>query len=260
MLKEDDVESLHGVRFYLVFEGCGSDEISVRLLRHEDKLRGHKYYYDAAIHAAKIYLALSAKAAMDKNEEGEAAELSAADRKKAARKARKAELKAAEEKKDKEEGKKVKDSDPTGVKYLNAEDKIEEGLKMLRPLLELSPKRAEAWIVGAELHIMKGKFLQATRCILKAHENDASNEELLRLKVMFFARMSKAELKPVVKKVIDSKLDLLFGEGRDMLKYIQSFIKQNTCDVAKILAGTFRVVCNPTKEDRIFTILLSFIP
>lgn len=145
----------------------------VNMIRWEDNLREHPFFVRAALSAIKICLLLN-----DRPELGKTGELdglngdNAAEKKKAAKKARKdaekaeAERKAAAAKKsvptktdDGAEAKK-EDQDPQGLTLVKtvAEKPLDEAMKYLTPLLELSPKNVDVQIAGFEVYIRRGKL------------------------------------------------------------------------------------------------------
>lgn len=143
----------------------------VDMIRWEDKLREHPFYFRAALDAVKLYLSMydkpeSVNGANGNNANGE----DAAEKKKAAKKAKKeaqkAEKEAAERaakqnpnkaQKDKEEEVKKKDDDPNGVKLAETKDPLGDAMKFLEPLLQFSPKNIEGQIAGFEVYIRRSK-------------------------------------------------------------------------------------------------------
>ncbi|KAJ3016379.1 hypothetical protein HKX48_004057 [Thoreauomyces humboldtii] len=152
----------------------------VDLLRVEDRLRGHAYYYDAAVTAVNVYLAMhDAPKNPDGSIIGPADGLSDADRKKAERKARKAALKkggeaaAAPAVKPDASGASTEapaktDSDSDGALLLKA-DPLEEAEKFVRHLLTQSGDRVQAHVLGVQVYARKGKFLLALRSLKRAY-------------------------------------------------------------------------------------------
>ena len=147
----------------------------VDMVRWEDRLREHPFYFRAALDAVNLYLSMydkpqSANGAEGAQENGD----DAAERKKAAKKAKKeaqkAEREAAEKAakqdpnkagaqkgKDGEEAKK-KDDDPNGAKLAATTDPLGDAMKFLTPLLQFSPKNIEGQIAGFEVYFRRSKF------------------------------------------------------------------------------------------------------
>lgn len=146
----------------------------VDMVRWEDRLREHPFYFRAALDAVNLYLSMydkpqSANGAEGAQENGD----DAAERKKAAKKAKKeaqkAEREAAEKAarqdpnkagaqkgKDGEEAKK-QDDDPNGAKLAATTDPLGDAMKFLTPLLQFSPKNIEGQIAGFEVYFRRSK-------------------------------------------------------------------------------------------------------
>jgi len=150
----------------------------IDMVRWEDQLREHPFYFRAALDAVKLYLTMhdqpqganGVNGADGKNANGE----DAAEKKKAAKKAKKEAQKAereaaekaakqdpnkagAQKAKDADDVKK-KDDDPTGLKLIATTDPLGDALKFLGPLLQFSPKNIEGQIAGFEVYIRRSKF------------------------------------------------------------------------------------------------------
>lgn len=137
------------------------------MLRFEDRLRSHPFFFRAALGAVRGFLKLhddptahsTAAEKLEKEMEG----LSVQDRKKLAKKAGKEAEKEKEREKEKG-GKKdaanavKKDDDPDGEKIIEAAkpDFLAEATKLfLQPLLEQSPGRVESQVLGAEVYLRR---------------------------------------------------------------------------------------------------------
>lgn len=191
----------------------------VDMVRWEDRLREHPFFTRTALSALTIYLTLHDNAANIKNGQVNGTEESAADKKKAAKKAKReaekaeAEKKAAAAKKPQpkanEAGEtKKEDTDPEGLELLKkeSENPLEHAMKFLSPMLELSPQNLDSQLLGFEVYLRRGKFLPAVKCLLAAREIDPQchkcHEQELRLQ---HALASLSEpLPPKVKEVVDA--------------------------------------------------------
>ena len=169
----------------------------VDMIRWEDKLREHPFFTRAALSAIKIYCLLHDQPKLaDGSQMNGSSDQSSAEKKKAAKKARKDAEKAEAEKKaqkakqpqpkaDDEGGAKKEDPDPLGMELIKTEKPLEEAMKFAAPLLELSPKNVDGQVAGFEVHIRRsestnvcggygkhdanrllGKHLPALRCLL----------------------------------------------------------------------------------------------
>jgi peptide alpha-N-acetyltransferase len=168
----------------------------VDMLRWEDRLREHPFFSAAAIHATKAYILLQDNPDLvhgpivDNTNNG--GEMSAADRKKALKKAKreqekmekaeadkKAALKAAKPApKSEDADTKKEDADPFGKTLLETKEPLKDAMKFLAPLLEFSPQLPEAQAVGFELYIRRKKYLLATKCLLALQALDAQHTQI----------------------------------------------------------------------------------
>lgn len=143
----------------------------VDMVRWEDHIREHPFYTRAALAAVKLYISMHDSKSLPNGVNGSGANGDdAAERKKAAKKARKdaqkAERDAAEraakqdpnkpKKAGADEPKKV-DEDPNGLKLAATEQPLVEATKFLAHLLQYSPKLIDAQITGFEVYIRRGK-------------------------------------------------------------------------------------------------------
>jgi tetratricopeptide (TPR) repeat protein len=143
----------------------------VDMIRWEDGIRQHPFYSRAAQSAIKILTMLADKPELASGGNVSSTGDAAADKKAAAKARKQAEKEEAEKKaaaakkanapaKTEDEGEKKKeDADPQGVALLKqAGDKpLEEAMKYLNPLLELSPKNAGSQTAGFEVYIRRSK-------------------------------------------------------------------------------------------------------
>jgi peptide alpha-N-acetyltransferase len=146
------------------------------MMRWEDHLRDHPFYSRAALSAVDVYLKIHDKPLMNgANGDGENGD-DIAERKKAAKKARKEAQKAERElaakkaepnktSRDTEGDLKKKDDDPEGVKLAATTEPMIDAMKFLTPLLQFSPKSIDAQIVGFEVYIRRCKFDETYVCV-----------------------------------------------------------------------------------------------
>ncbi|KAK4176653.1 putative NMDA receptor-regulated protein 1 [Triangularia setosa] len=189
------------------------------MIRWEDKLREHPFYFRAALDAVNLYLSMYDKpeglnGANGNNANGD----DAAEKKKAAKKAKKeaqkAEKEAAERaakqnpnkaQKDKEEEVKKKDDDPNGVKLAETKDPLGDAMKFLEPLLQFSPKNIEGQIAGFEVYIRRKKYLLAAKCLKAAQVLDKDHPKV-------------QELAATMQKTIGDVLESLPPKVQEVLK------------------------------------------
>lgn len=174
----------------------------IRLVRFEDVVREHKYFYVAAACAMKIYLRMhdgtlstADKAASNAN--------GGADTRKAMRKARKQQLTKERERAEAEarEMKKLKstkrDEDipeaPTlhidGDKLAATSTPLEDALLFARPILAYGTGNHKALLLAAEVYRRQGKMLAVARLLCAAvdssdHAYDSARLHVLRMQLM----------------------------------------------------------------------------
>ena len=147
------------------------------MIRWEDRLREHPFYTRAALGAIALYIGMfdARQMANVNGASGGDADANgddAAEKKKAAKKARKdaqkAEREAAEKaaKQDPNKAKAVnangepikRDDDPNGFRLAATETPLTEATKFLLPLLQFSPKYIDGQIAGFEVYIRRGEL------------------------------------------------------------------------------------------------------
>lgn len=142
----------------------------VDMMRWEDHLREHPFYARAALSAIDIYLKIHDKPLTNgTNGIGDANGKDVAERKKAAKKARKdaqkAEREAAAKKNEPNKAisqadgdQKKKDDDPDGAKLAATTEPMTDAMKFLTPLLQYSPKYIDGQIAGFEVYMRRSRF------------------------------------------------------------------------------------------------------
>lgn len=142
----------------------------IDMIRWEDHLRDHPFYTRAATQAVKLYIQLADNPKLKSSDELDLEKLDPTERKKAEKKAKKerekaekaeAEKKAAAAAKATAKGEdaetKKEDTDPNGETLLQTKQPLEDALRFLQPMLELSPLNMEAQNVGFEVYIRRSK-------------------------------------------------------------------------------------------------------
>lgn len=214
----------------------------INLLRFEDKLKSHPFYFKAAVTAIKLYLKLNSEPRKTKEEKEneQFANLSPSERKKAMRKARKAQLKKNEQneqnqKKD-DNSKKNVDNDPDGEKLLEAKDYLEEAIRFLKPLLEYAPNRIETHILACQVYLNKKKYLLAFKSLKKSYAIDKNNEEVHKNIVSFVQNFNKEKenVNATSRKIIEEELSQMIPEN-NIQKFNDEFVNNNLTSVSHIL-------------------------
>jgi len=202
----------------------------VHMLRLEDKLLGHEFYFKAATKIVKIYRYLYAHPKTTTGVSVEEEEtLSAAEKRKLQRKLKKEKLKQEEEAKKQQDKQKASksnklvDIDPNGEKLLNVADPLTEAHKYVTQLLKFSDNRLESHLLGYQVALHRKKYLLALRSVLKGLEFDPTNPEVHYAVIKVFHTVSNANLHPNVKKVIDIEQRALFGD-KTLAKYNDAYL------------------------------------
>jgi tetratricopeptide (TPR) repeat protein len=144
----------------------------IDMMRWEDQLREHTFYSRAALSAVDVYLKMHDKPLSNSTSgTSDANGDDAAERKKAAKKARKEAQKAEREvlakkiepnkaSKEVEADPKKKDDDPDGAKLAATTEPLTDAMKFLAPILQFSPRSVDAQTAGFEVYIRRGKTLE----------------------------------------------------------------------------------------------------
>ncbi|KAL4933887.1 peptide alpha-N-acetyltransferase complex A subunit NAT1 [Aspergillus undulatus] len=218
----------------------------VDMVRWEDRLREHPFYTRMARSAIKAYLLLHDDPDLA---HGPLPELNGADggddseRKKALKKAKKEQQRLEKIEADKRDlarksaanpksldGEvKKEDPDPLGNKLAQTQKPLEEAMKFLTPLLEHSPNNIEAQCLGFEVHLRRGKYALALKCLTAAHSIDASNPTLHVQLLRFRQALNKLSepLPPQVAEVVDAEFEALLPKSQNLEEWNKSFLASN---------------------------------
>ncbi|KAI8840387.1 NMDA receptor-regulated protein 1-domain-containing protein [Chytriomyces cf. hyalinus JEL632] len=214
----------------------------IDLVRMEDQLRAHPFYFKAAVEAVKLYLTVyENRISDDKKKDAEMSQMSEADRKKALRKARKAELKSAgDENASTANGskgslsgsatslhaatgnKKKADEDPDGIKLFNEPDLLGESMRFLKPLLELSSARIETQVLACAVYLKKKKYVLAVKALKKGYKISATDPELHRLAMTLSHEVQTAEMSAQVKAIVLETLSQVLGSSYANVKTLNA--------------------------------------
>ncbi|KAL7628416.1 hypothetical protein AAE478_002619 [Parahypoxylon ruwenzoriense] len=191
----------------------------VDMIRWEDHIREHPFYTRAALGATAVYLSMydSSQATNGVGGSADANGDEAAEKKKAAKKAKKelqkaereAAEKAAKQDPNKPKGPAAelvrKDDDPHGLKLASTTEPLTEATKFVSPILQFSPKYLDGQVAGFEVFIRREKYLLALRCLNSALAIDASNPTIHEQVVRF-------------RQILNSKVDSLPSKVAEVLK------------------------------------------
>jgi len=212
----------------------------IKLLKLEDVLRSHLFYFKAAKIAIECYLDLYDKpySASTDTAEANKGNLSAKELKKLKSKQRREQAKkqqVEEEKKatkdvketegKKEEGKgKVADAET----LVNTKTPLEDAHKFLIPLQHLAKDRIETHLMAFDIFIRKGKPLLMLQSIQRAIHCDPCDPRLHSCIVRFLSKIKADEGKynVIVKDVLEKKVPLITTES-DIAKYNMDYLNNN---------------------------------
>ncbi|XP_074849390.1 N-alpha-acetyltransferase 15, NatA auxiliary subunit isoform X2 [Carettochelys insculpta] len=219
----------------------------VDLLKLEDVLRQHPFYFKAARIAIEIYLKLHDNPLTDENKEHEAdtANMSDKELKKLRNKQRRAQKKAqleeekknAEKEKQQRNQKKKKDDDDEEIggpkeelipeKLAKVEAPLEEAIKFLTPLKNLVKNKIETHLLAFEIYFRKEKFLLMLQSVKRAFAIDPSHPWLHECLIHLFGSVSESkELPDTVRTVLNQEMNRLFG-ATNPKNFNEAFLKKN---------------------------------
>ncbi|KAK5610106.1 N-alpha-acetyltransferase 15, NatA auxiliary subunit, partial [Crenichthys baileyi] len=241
----------------------------VDLLKLEDVLRQHPFYYKAARTAIQIYLALHDKPLTDDNKESQADTENLTDKelKKLRNKQRRAQKKAQleEEKKNAEKEKQLKnqkkkkeddDEEIGGPKEELIPDKLakpdsplEEAVKFLIPLKNLVRNKIETHLLAFEIYFRKEKYLLMLQSIKRAMAIEPSDPWLHQCLVRFFKNVSEsAGLAEAVRTVLKQEISRLFGDSNPQ-SFNKNYLSQHSnCIPHRLAAAKMMAYLEPSSD------------
>uniref|UniRef100_I3K086 N-alpha-acetyltransferase 15, NatA auxiliary subunit a n=1 Tax=Oreochromis niloticus TaxID=8128 RepID=I3K086_ORENI len=237
----------------------------VDLLKLEDVLRQHPFYYKAARTAIQIYLTLHDKPLTDDNKEKN---LTDKELKKLRNKQRRAQKKAQleEEKKNAEKEKQLKnqkkkkedDDEEIGGpreelipdKLAKPENPLDEAVKFLIPLKNLVRKKVETHLLAFEIYFRKEKYLLMLQSIKRAVNIEPSNPWLHQCLVRFFKGVSEStDLAEAVRTVLTHEISRLFGESSPQ-SFNKNYLSQHSNSIPHRLAAAKMMVYLEPSSDK----------
>ncbi|XP_066286330.1 N-alpha-acetyltransferase 15, NatA auxiliary subunit-like isoform X1 [Branchiostoma lanceolatum] len=241
----------------------------ISLLRLEDIIRKHPFYFKAAKLALETYIHLVDHPLTDedKAKDLELENLSPKELKKLRSKQRRAAKKAAilEEKKHQQEmqqqkGKRKdpdteqdgpKEDDLVPEKLAKVENPLDEAMKFLKPIQMFAHERIETHLLAFEVYYRRGKLLLMLQAVKRAVTLDSNNAWLHECLVRFSKAVSeKNNLPGPVSTVLQEETKALFGEV-DIKQFNADFIKRNSNSLQHLLAGAKMLYfLDPQSQDR----------
>ena len=268
----------------------------IRMLRVEDELYGHKYYFSGAKGAICAYLRLADRPSQSTTSSGaegiDMSKLTPAEKKKLRNRLRKeakekkeaeAAAEAAEKQAQKEAAKAAAeaakeggkptrragqprevDQDPHGAKLLECEDPVAEAAKIVRILEKHAAKNFETHILAFEVHLRRKKFLLALRAMLRALRMDATHSETHKAVMAFFHAVSLLpkvgeENAPsdTVCRVIEGQRQRVLG-SQSLAAYNEAWIasEPGRTTRGRGAAATAHLLLHPDDKEKAIAILL----
>ncbi|XP_076628911.1 N-alpha-acetyltransferase 15/16 isoform X2 [Colletes latitarsis] len=226
----------------------------VGLLRLEDVLRAHPFYFKAAKCAMEVYLRLHDNPLPDPTQaqEIDTENLAPSELKKLRNKQRKQRRKAelerqlaaqAQEKREQHnKSRQQADSDleqPTldeliPEKLERVEDPLEQAIKFLQPLQKLAANRIETHLMAFEIYIRKGRKLLMLKSIKRAHGLDPNNPDLHSCLVRFMLHISRSPLVGAVREVVKRQTAGIYRSLTPM-QLNREFLKANRNSLPHLL-------------------------
>nr|XP_039262762.1 N-alpha-acetyltransferase 15, NatA auxiliary subunit-like [Styela clava] len=244
----------------------------VQMLRLEDQLRLHKFYFDAALVAIKVYLRLHDKPQQLNGDQSQLEEnsMSKSELKKLRNKQRKQKRKQAEEERKKQEQEKANknrqqrnkvDEDNEGIKkdefdadkLVSVENPIQEARSFLTSLLLHHASKLDTHVLAFEIYEREKKFLLMIRALLKAKKlvDGGARHPSVHLRLMKFVKAvsnASSEINDAVKTVIDSMLDEFLSTS-DYETYNMEYIEENKTSISHLFAGCQSMyILDPSKN------------
>ncbi|KAM6448188.1 N-alpha-acetyltransferase 16, NatA auxiliary subunit [Liasis olivaceus] len=229
----------------------------VDLLRLEDVLRKHTFYFKAARSAIEIYLKLhdNPLASESKEQEVNSENLSAKELKKMLSKQRRAQKKAkleeerkhAERERQQKNQKKKRDEEEEETsgpkeelvpeKLERVENPLEEAIKFLIPLKNLVADNIDTHLLAFEIYFRKGKFLLMLQSVKRAFAIDDNNPWLHECLIKFSKCVSNhSNLPEIVNKVLTQEMQKIFI-SKDLESFNEDFLKCNSTSIWHLLSG-----------------------
>ncbi|XP_009438830.3 N-alpha-acetyltransferase 16, NatA auxiliary subunit isoform X2 [Pan troglodytes] len=229
----------------------------VDLLRLEDILRRHAFYFKAARSAIEIYLKLydNPLTSESKQQEINSENLSAKELKKMLSKQRRAQKKAkleeerkhAERERQQKNQKKKRDEEEEEASGLKeelipeklerVENPLEEAVKFLIPLKNLVADNIDTHLLAFEIYFRKGKFLLMLQSVKRAFAINSNNPWLHECLIRFSKSVSNhSNLPDIVSKVLSQEMQKIFVK-KDLESFNEDFLKRNATSLQHLLSG-----------------------
>ncbi|XP_051982527.1 N-alpha-acetyltransferase 15, NatA auxiliary subunit-like isoform X2 [Xyrauchen texanus] len=243
----------------------------VDLLKLEDVLRMHPFYFKASYTAIQIYLNLHDNPLTDDSKELQADTENLTDKelKKLRNKQRRAQKKAQleEEKKNAEKEKQLKnqkkkkeeDDEEIGgpkeelipEKLARVENPLDEAVKFLTPLKSLVKNKIDTHLLAFEIYFRKEKFLLMLQSVKRAYAIDPDHPWLHQCLVRFFKEVSESkDLVESVSMVLRQEISRLFGDS-NAKSFNQTFLTKHSSSIPhRVAAAKMMFYLDPSTQKK----------
>uniref|UniRef100_A0A4X2KTG5 N-alpha-acetyltransferase 16, NatA auxiliary subunit n=1 Tax=Vombatus ursinus TaxID=29139 RepID=A0A4X2KTG5_VOMUR len=212
----------------------------VDLLRLEDVLRKHAFYFKAAQSAVEIYLKLHDNPLTNESKEQEvnSENLLGKELKKMLSKQRRAQKKAKlEEERKHAERERGPKEELVPEKLKRVENPLEEAIKFLIPLKTLLADNINTHLLAFEIYFRKGKFLLMLQSVKRAFAINRNNPWLHECLIKFSRSVSNhSNLPEIVNKVLTQEMQKIFV-NKDLESFNEEFLKHNATSLRHLLSG-----------------------
>ncbi|ERE89088.1 N-alpha-acetyltransferase 16, NatA auxiliary subunit [Cricetulus griseus] len=229
----------------------------VDLLRLEDTLRRHTFYFKAARSAIEIYLKLHDNPLTSESKEQDinSEVLSAKELKKMLSKQRRAQKKAKlqedrkhteRERQQKNQKKKREEEEETASghkeelaaeKLERVDNPLEEAIKFLIPLKTLAADNIYTHLLAFEIYFRKEKFLLMLQSVKRAFAIDSNNAWLHECLIKFSKSVSNhSNIPDIVSKVLAQEMKKIFV-NKDLQRFNEDFLIHNATSLQHLLSG-----------------------
>lgn len=243
----------------------------VGLLRLEDVLRNHPFYFKAARCAVEVYLRLHDKPLRDDETSGElnTENMDPSELKKVRSKQRKARKKAelekekqnaaAEKREQHNKSRQQQDGELDGPKeeelipdkLARVEDPVNCSVKFLKPLQSFAADRLETHLLAFEIYIRKGKLLLMLQSVKRAVALDPNHPMVHSCLIRFYHAVSKARgLVDAVSVVLNKEMATLYL-NKNALQLNQEFLASHSKSLPHLLEGARMMhLLDPSSQDQ----------
>ncbi|GAB6026014.1 N-alpha-acetyltransferase 15, NatA auxiliary subunit [Chamberlinius hualienensis] len=248
----------------------------IGLLRLEDVLRNHPFYFKAAKCAIEVYLTIHDKPLRDDEalREQNTENMDPSELKKLRNKQRKARKKAelekerqnaaAEKREQHNKSRQQQDGEQDGPKeeelipekLAKVPDPLNNAVKFLKPLQTLAAARIETHLMAFEIYVRKGKLLLMLQSVKRAFALAPDHPGVHAVLVRFYLEVKKAKQLPeAMKTVLDIEMEKVY-QKKDVREINQEFLAKHSNSLPHLLeGGRMLYLLDPTKQEYVLQLI-----